>query len=124
MESTIEKTWKPVAGGILNIISGVFSLIGFITVIILIILISISPYIQNSFWDIDPIAAGVAQTVFVIVAIVTLITGVLPLIGGIYSLQRKRWGLALAGSIAAIFGTTILGILSVIFIAMAKSEFE
>ena len=124
MESTIEKTWKPVAGGILNIIAGVFSLIGFITVIILIILISISPYIQNSFWDIDPIAAGVAQTVFVIVAIVTLITGVLPLIGGIYSLQRKRWGLALAGSIAAIFGTTILGILSVIFIAMAKSEFE
>jgi hypothetical protein len=124
MESTIEKTWKPVTGGILNIIAGVFSLIGFIAVIILIIVIGSSPYIWDSFSGMDPIAAGVVQTVLVIVAIVTLITGILPLIGGIYSLQRKHWGLALAGSIAAIVGTTILGILSVIFIAMAKSEFE
>ena len=122
METTIEKTWKPVAGGILNIIAGVSSLIGFIVVIISIVFIG-SPFFWDSL-DIDPISAGVLQTVFVIVAIVTLITGVLPLIGGIYSLQRKRWSLALAGSIAAIIGTTILGILSVIFIAMAKNEFE
>ena len=122
METTIEKTWKPVAGGILNIIAGVSSLIGFIVVIISIVFIG-SPFFWDSL-DIDPISAGVIQTVLVIVAIVTLVTGVLPLIGGIYSLQRKRWGLALAGSIAAIIGTTILGILSVIFIAMAKNEFE
>jgi hypothetical protein len=122
METTMEKTWKPVAGGILNIVAGVFSLIGFIVVVILI------GAVGSSFiWDqagMDPMSVGVAQTVLVVIAIVTLITGVLPLIGGIYALQRKRWGLALAGSIAAIIGTTILGILSVIFIAMAKNEFE
>jgi hypothetical protein len=122
MEATIEKTWKPVAGGILNIVAGVSSLIGFIVVIISIGFID-SPFLWDSL-DLDPISAGVVQTVLVIIAIVTFITGVLPLIGGIYSLQRKRWGLALAGSIAAIIGTTILGILSVIFIAMAKNEFE
>ena len=122
METAKEKTWKPVAGGILNIVAGVFSLIGFIIVIISIGVIG-SPSIWN-YSGMDAISAGVVQTVLVIVAIVTFITGVLPLIGGIYSLQRKRWGLALAGSIAAIIGTTILGILSVIFIAMAKNEFE
>ncbi|MEJ2739041.1 MAG: hypothetical protein P8105_04310 [Dehalococcoidia bacterium] len=122
MEITIEKTWKPVAGGVLSIIAGVFSLIGCIVTISLIGVVG-SSYI----WDytgLDPVSAGVVQTVLVIVSIVTFITGILPLIGGIYSLQRKRWGLALAGSITAIIGTTILGILSVIFIAMAKNEFE
>jgi hypothetical protein len=122
METAIEKTWKPVAGGVLNIIAGVFSLIGCITVIIVIGAVG-SPFIWD-YADMDPVAAGVAQTVLVVVAVVTFITGILPLIGGIFSLQRKRWGLALAGSIAAIIGTTILGILSVIFIAMAKNEFE
>jgi uncharacterized membrane protein len=119
METTIEKTWKPVAGGILNIVAGVFSLIGFIVLII----IASSSFI----WDqagMDPMSANVAQTVLVVAAVVTFITGILPLIGGIFALQRKRWGLALTGSIAAIIGTTILGILSVIFIAMAKNEFE
>jgi len=48
----------------------------------------------------------------------------LPLIGGIYAVQRRKWGLALAGSIAAIFGSTPLGIAAAIFTALAKDEFE
>jgi hypothetical protein len=47
-----------------------------------------------------------------------------PIIAGIYALQRKKWGLALAGSIVAIFGSSIMGVLATIFIALSKDEFE
>ncbi len=59
-----------------------------------------------------------------IAAVFLLIVGILPIIGGIYALQRKKWGLALAGSIVAILGSSILGILATIFMVMAKDEFE
>jgi hypothetical protein len=53
-----------------------------------------------------------------------IIVGILPIIGGVYALQRKKWGLALAGSIVVIFGSSIMGILATIFLAMSKDEFE
>jgi hypothetical protein len=58
------------------------------------------------------------------VAIIGVAINVIALIGGIYALQRKKWGLVLAGSIAAIFSSTILGILATIFTAVSKDEFE
>ena len=55
---------------------------------------------------------------------VSIITTVFPIIGGVFALQRRRWGWALAGSIIAIFRTNVLGILSTIFVSIAKDEFE
>jgi len=49
--------------------------------------------------------------------------GILPLLGGIYALQRRKWGLGLAGSIAAIFGSIPLGIVATVLMALAKDEF-
>jgi hypothetical protein len=59
----------------------------------------------------------------VVVLILSVVSTVFPIIGGVYALQRRRWGWALAGSIIAIFRTSVLGILSTIFVAMAKDEF-
>ena len=67
---------------------------------------------------------GVLETILLIAAIFLLIVGILPIIGGIYALQRRKWGLALAGSIAAIFGSSLMGILATIFTALSKDEFE
>jgi len=67
---------------------------------------------------------GVLETILVIATVFLLIVGIMPIIGGIYALQRKNWGLALAGSIVAIFGSSVMGILATIFVAMAKNEFE
>ena len=50
--------------------------------------------------------------------------GALPLIGGIYAVQRKNWRLALTGSIVAILSALPLGITSTVLIALAKDEFE
>ena len=52
------------------------------------------------------------------------IVSVVVIIGGIYAVQRKNWGLALAGAFYAIVPMQILGILSIVFIALSKKEFE
>ena len=111
---------KPKAAGILNIIAGAFTLMGFIILLIAIPITSGAFNIPGT----DAIPAFV-PTILWIIAIPTLAIGVLILIGGIYALQRKNWGLALAGSILAIIGPiTVLGILSTIFIAISKDDFE
>ena len=68
--------------------------------------------------------SGFAQFVIVIVAIFLLIVSALPLIGGIYSLERKNWRWALTGSIVAILSSAILGIASTVLILLSKNEFQ
>ena len=54
-----------------------------------------------------------------------IVIGVVAIVGGVYALRRRIWGLALAGSICALMGPwAILGILAIIFVALGKSEFE
>jgi hypothetical protein len=100
-------------------------LLGFLGVIIAIILLSTSSYWQDLINpEIYPMTIGFLVIISVIAAIFLLIIGLLALLGGISALQRKRWGLALAGSIVGIFcNSAILGILSLIFLAMSKDEF-
>jgi hypothetical protein len=119
----VEKTWKPTVAGILNIIAGVLSLLGFIGVIVAIVIVSSSPFIFDYIPEMVPIT-GLLETIMALVAVYLLITGVLPLLGGIYALQRKKWGWALAGSIVAIIGSTVFGIASTILIALSNDEFD
>ncbi len=127
METTVQKTWKPIVAGILNIVGGALRILGSIAVLIGIMFfipvatsVGPGPVPEMERWLIP----GVLEIILVIAAVFLLIVGILPIIGGIYALQRKKWGLALAGSIVAIFGSSIMGILATIFIAMAKDEFE
>jgi len=53
-----------------------------------------------------------------------VVPGILPIIVGKYALQRRNWGLALAGSIVAIFGSSLMGIAATILTALLKDEFE
>lgn len=125
----MEKTGKPVAGGIINIVAGVLNILGFIGVIIGIIVFGY--FMVSSAWGPGPVpefgpwmVPGFVETILWIVAVFLLVTGVLPIVGGIYALQRKKWGLALAGSIVAIFGSTLLGIAATVLVVLAKDEFE
>lgn len=125
----MEKTWKPTVAGILNIIAGVLSLLGAIGVIIGItffIYSSSAPFLAYMWGELEVLGIGpnFFITILVIGAIFSVVLGIFPLIGGIYALQRKKWGLALTGSIIAIFGSSIMGILATIFLAMSKDEFE
>jgi hypothetical protein len=126
METSVKKTWKSTTGGVLTIVGGVLSLICFLGMIVAAVLVGSSETVLDYFRD-----AGVSgdislvQTILIIIAIFFAITAALALIGGIFALQRKRWGWALAGSIAAILGSWWpLGIAATVFTAMAKDEFK
>jgi hypothetical protein len=117
------QTWMPTAGGILSIISGAMGLIG------IVFLITFGAFSAETARDVLT-SLGFLQTVIPLqvigfISIPLFIMSMVAIIGGIYALQRKVWGLALAGAICAIvLPVQLLGILSVIFIAMSKKEFD
>ena len=103
----MKSTWKTTAGGILAIIGGAINLLAGLGLI----LFSFVPFRPGL------LTVGVLGALF-------LGTVIVALIGGISALQRKRWRLSLAGAICAVFPpSTLLGILSTVFIAMARDEF-
>jgi uncharacterized membrane protein len=54
-----------------------------------------------------------------------IVLGIVAIVGGIYALRRRLWGLALAGSICALLGPwALLGILAIVFVSLGKGEFE
>jgi hypothetical protein len=48
----------------------------------------------------------------------------LAIIGGVCALRRKNWAMALVGSIAVIWPTSVVGIAAVVLNIMARDEFE
>jgi len=117
-EVRVEKTSKPTTAGILNIITGVLGLIGAICMFIGFGVVSGALGIPTGY------IPGFVPGIVLGTAIPTLIIAILALGGGIYAVQRKMWGLALAGSIAAILAFFPLGIPAVILTAQSKDEFE
>jgi len=106
----MEKSWKPTAAGILAIIGGA---------LIMLAALAISLFV--------PVAAPFRYAFVSVGAIVLLwlAAGVMAIIGGIFALQRRHWGLALAGAVCALVPpATLLGIMSTVFVALAREEFE
>lgn len=106
----MKKTWKPTTAGILSIISGSLTVI-----------IGLAIALLGTF-------AGAFGTlglggVFAGLAALPIILGIVAIVGGIYALRRKSWGLALAGSICAL-SCWILGIPAIIFVVLSKDEFS
>ena len=121
----MEKTWKPIVAGILDIISGVPSLVGVLAMIITIVVTG------SAAMDIPGIVIPRMQAIPAFVPVIVSIIagalafiGILAIVGGIFALQRKNWGLALAGSIAAFFPWSLLGIAAIVLTALSKDEFE
>jgi hypothetical protein len=111
---TVGGTWMPLTAGILDIIAGVIGVIFGIVVVTLgtfaggLVAVIGLPAIG---W----IVAGVAA--------IPLTVGTVAIIGGIYALKRRTWGLALAGSICSLI-VWFLGIPAIVFTALGKSHFE
>jgi hypothetical protein len=111
-----ERTWKPIAAGILSIILGAIFLIpGIVSFTALRLILSIIAVSSSVLWG------------FLVV-----VPGIMPIVGGIYALRRRRWGVALAGSIVtllncailAIFGTILLIIFPLGYVDNPGAHFE
>jgi len=115
------------AAGALNIISGATHLLGAVFVLIFGWL---GDGVFNILWygmvgtPLTPLTQPLPQEVQGIVAIPVLILGLLAILGGIYSMKRRVWGLALAGSICGTLLTWFLGIPAIILTMVSKREFE
>jgi hypothetical protein len=108
-------TWMPLTAGILDIICGAW---GLFFSILLMFIGRIIVAVAKLPPAIGPISA--------FMAIIFALLAILAIIGGVYALKRKIWGLALAGSIAALFSPYfwLLAITSIVLTAMSKKEFD
>jgi len=118
----MDNTWMPKVAGILDIVAGAFGL--FIISIWALWFAAFSIFIPGDTADFDGFPMSLMAIIFIPMAMFLLTASILAIVGGIYALKRKRWGLALAGSIAAFFGSSPLGVAAIIFTALSKKEFE
>ncbi len=133
----MEKTWKPTTAGILTIIEGSIrialgcGMIAGSRWLVTLGGMDLSSWIEE--WagryglgaaDIQAMLTqilGVSSAALLAIGITLLAFGIIALVGGISAIRRRRWGLALAGSILSLPG--ILAILAIIFVSIGKKEF-
>jgi hypothetical protein len=113
METTSKKTAMPVIAGTLAIASGGLKLLVFLGLIIASFFVIASPVPQF----------GIHPSAVLPLFNIPLVLGIVAIIGGIFAIQRKKFGLALIGSIAAFLPFSFLGLASIILIALSKDEF-
>ena len=82
----MNKTWKPIAAGILDILGGTLQL-----------LLAIFFFVARIISDVYTLTDK--ETLLIVTLFV--LSASLAIIGSIYSIRRTRWSLALIGSIAA-----------------------
>lgn len=119
----MEKTWKPTAAGILTIIAGFLGLL-------IALAITVGLGIAGTLAGLIPGLPEVIFTQFLaLIAVPAIILSVVAIVGGIYAVRRRVWGLALAGAICAFLFTLpllgwLLAILAIVFVSLGKREFS
>lgn len=116
----MEKSWKPTTAGVLSIVAGGLTLLVLLALLAFFPATAVGshmhPYMPG--W---PIGVGY---VMILIALPLSLCAAVAIVGGIFALKRRLWGLALAGAICAVFSpASVLGILAVIFVALGRSEF-
>jgi hypothetical protein len=124
MEITGQRTWKPITAGILNVITGAINALSAMGLLIAIIAIGHINIVRFLPPEEAPFIEPIVGTILIVLLVLSIIEAVFPIIGGVFALQRRGWGWALAGSIIAILRIFPLGVTSTILVAMAKDEFE
>jgi hypothetical protein len=101
-----ERTWKPTAAGILCIIAGVLILV----IVGWVVVLNVGGPSHEGGYGVIFLAL-----VFAPISILSIILGIFAIVGGIYALKRRRWGLALAGSICVLILGSPLVVIGALF---------
>jgi hypothetical protein len=114
MEITKKSSPIPLIAGILAIVAGSLKLFALFGLIIFSFFVMAPPSIR-----------GIVSLELIWVAFVpVLILIALSIGGGIFAIQRKLFGLALTGAIAALLPFSLFGLASIILLAISKDEFD
>ncbi len=117
------KTWKPTVAGILAIVAGAGGVIVW-TLIILGVFIFLIASSTSGGMNLPILHSKLIPVWVALLAIPFMALSILAIVGGVFALHRRIWGLALAGSIGALFCSTVLGVVAIIFTVLSKDEFE
>jgi hypothetical protein len=105
-----KETVKPIIGGVLVLIGGLIELyVGYVLA-----------WTGEAF---SGITFGVSDFLTVCGAIVLLL-GIVAVLGGIFAIMRKFYGLAVLGGVLAVPGFVIPGLVGLILVAMSHDEFK
>ena len=117
-----KRTWKPTTAGVLSILAGV---LGGSSGIVGVLIATVVGWGEDDLL-LRLMLPDIPLPLMVLGAIATplIIAGIVAIVGGIFALKRRIWGLALAGAISAVFPCFFLGIPAIIFVVMGKDEFE
>jgi hypothetical protein len=125
------KPWMPVVAGLLNIVSGALGVIVGLFMSLRVLAVTAAHAAQGVAPRVAPHAGAYPQTphlffpgMGIACGIALLVIGVLAIVGGVYALKLKAWGLALAGSIAAVITGPIIGLLALIFVVLGREDFR
>jgi len=112
MDGAVKKTCMPTVSGIFDMVIGSLVLIALFFFVIGSIITRLA---ESGIFDFNLSLAFMVMPAIII--------GVLAIVGGVFALRRKKWGWALAGSIAAALVPIPLGIVAIILLALSKNEF-
>ncbi len=107
----VRKSWKATIGGLLAIITGYLNILAGILAII---------GYNTGFLTVFSVGVGTG------LGILLLALGIVAVIGGVYAIRRRGWGMALTGSIVSLAPTPAIlpGIFSLIFTTLGRPEFK
>ena len=116
----MNRSWMPTAAGILNIIAGVTALLGALALIFVGAVTMTVPEMTAEPGDDLPLA--LVSGMILALVVLSLIAGLLSIIGGVVALRRTGWAWPLAGAITALFSAMPIGVFALIFVVLAEKE--
>ena len=112
----------PVVAGVLSIVSGALGALISAGIILMVIFLWSAISVDTDVPEDFPFF--IFQAFYLGSGIVLFVLAVLAIMGGIFALQRRYWGMALTGSIASVLTFLPGGVVAVIFVALGKQEFK
>lgn len=117
---------KSTVGGILSIVAGAWGIVGGLLCLTMGIFFQSFANDPSMFGDIagtDEQFVAIFTVIYCVAGVFCLLLGVLGVVGGVFALQRKHWGWALAGAITGCLSFLPVGVGAVVLLAMGRSEF-
>ena len=114
--------------GLLMLIAGIFNILWLASVFSRILdakeLLRVTWVITPFPWVILDVGFGGNNMAASLLAIAFLVGIILSIVGGVFALRKRTWGVALAGSVGAFICVPLLGIAAIILTVMFKRSLE
>jgi hypothetical protein len=113
--------------GILSIISGAFGCFAVLIMSLMAVFIAVIPTLLPASKGSNIEQARVMiimMVIFAFIALLMALISALAIVGGVYTMKRRRWGLAVVGAIAGAIMAFPTGVAATVLVGIARREFQ